>query len=682
MKRKVLVFMAAVLAVIPVRSAAAETAEQSFEQKAKQMALNIVSDYGVSGIQYAIRDDGKVVLSGGAGIKDKAAKTPVTKDTMFGIGSTSKMYVTAAAMKLADLNKIDLDKPLTTYVKEFKMADERYKKITPRMLMNHSSGLYGSSFKNSFLFDDNDTEAHDELLDKLRSQRLKAAPGEFSVYCNDGFQLLEILVERVSGLSYSKFLQVHFNKPLALSSTKTPLDSFDRNKLAKTYFTGFQQALPVENVNLIGTGGIYSTAEDVSKFADMLMGNRTELLSERSAKAMQNPEYRKGLWIAEESNTFNYGLGWDAVQLAPFDEYGITALSKGGDTPMYHASLIALPEYDISMAVLSSGGASSFNSTMGTAILLEYLKSKGIISEILPDKTFQPPVKADMPADLEAYSGLFGHTGSMVNLDVKDGELLMDPNDDSLPVQKFVYTGDGQFKSSDGSATVSFVQAANGKTYLKKYGYDNIPGLGQVINGLYLSQKLERNPLDQPTQKVWEQRNGKKYYRLDEKISSLGYLMAEGLLIKKISVNADYGYASGTKIVDKNKSVNAMAIPVMNGRDSFDLNFHTKNRTEYLTINKEAYISEDGIQPFSQGVSTVRINEGKAVWYKIDKKTTNRDVTVKYPSSGGYVVYDAKGTVVHFSKISGKKTVVLPEGGLIVFGGEKGDVFSVNVKKS
>lgn len=72
---------------------------------------------------------------------------------------------------------------------------------------------------------------------------------------------------------------------------------------------------------------------------------------------MQNHEYKNGVWVSEETNTFNYGLGWDAVSLAPFSDYGITALSKGGDTIMYHAALTTIPELDISIAVLSSGGS-------------------------------------------------------------------------------------------------------------------------------------------------------------------------------------------------------------------------------------------------------------------------------------------------------------------------------------
>ena len=82
------------------------------------------------------------------------------------------------------------------------------------MLLNHSSGLQGSTLGNAFLFNDNDTYAHDTLLQQLSNQNLKADPGAFSVYCNDGFTLAEILVERVSGMSFTEFLHQNFTEPL------------------------------------------------------------------------------------------------------------------------------------------------------------------------------------------------------------------------------------------------------------------------------------------------------------------------------------------------------------------------------------------------------------------------------------------------------------------------------------
>ncbi|WP_064201270.1 serine hydrolase domain-containing protein [Brevibacillus brevis] len=682
MKKVVSVFMTAILIAIPVTPAFALTNPDTVKEKAQEQASKIVSDYGASGLQYAIRDHGSIVLSGSAGVYDKETKSPITEDTMFGIGSVSKMYVTAATMMLADSKKIDIDKPLTTYIKDFKMADKRYKQITPRMLMNHSSGIYGSQYGNSFLFEDNDTKNHDESLVRLQSESLKSTPGEFSVYCNDGFQLLEILIERVSGLRYSEFLETYISDPLQLTSTKTPLDSFDRDRLIKTYYPGMDQALPVENANLLGTGGLYSTAEEVTEFAEVLIGNRTDILSEKSVKAMQSHEYRKGVWVPEETNSINYGLGWDAVRLAPFSDYGITALFKGGDTIMYHAALVTLPEHDITIAVLSSGGGSTYNSLAASNILLEYLRAKGTIKEILPEKTFEPPVKVDMPSDMLAYSGLYGSVGKTVKLEIKNGEIYSpDLAFEGLPPQKYVYTGNGQFINNDGNATISFDRAKNGKTYLKLNAYINNPGLGQSFSVSYELQKLASNPLKQSMKTVWENRDGKKYYALDEKITSVMYLN-NALVTKTISVDISHGYASGTKIVDKNNAVNVIQIPAFAGRDAFDLNFYQKNQKEYVKINGLSYISEDAIPAFNDGKDSLCIipSDGQARWYKIDAKSANRVMNVETPESGGFAVYDKNGMTVNFSKASNKHSVVLPESGMIVFGGNAGDVFKINLK--
>ena len=131
---------------------------------------------------------------------------PLTNDTIYGIGSVSKVFGAVAVMKLVDEGKIDLDTPLVQYITDFKMKDERYKHITPRMLLNHSSGLRGTRSPNDSLFEDNDPYAHDTILQTLSDQTLKSDPGAFSVYCNSGFTLAEILVERVSNMSFTTFV--------------------------------------------------------------------------------------------------------------------------------------------------------------------------------------------------------------------------------------------------------------------------------------------------------------------------------------------------------------------------------------------------------------------------------------------------------------------------------------------
>lgn len=683
MKKLISMLCTAVLVVMPMTDVRAEANKMgAIEDHAGRLATEMVQNYGVTGMQYAIMDEGKIILSDSVGFQDKASQKPVDKDTMFGIGSVSKMVVTAATMMLVDSGKVDLDQPLTSYIKDFEMADDRYTQITPRMLMNHSSGLYGTHYGNSMLFDDNDTRNHDELLLKLKSEKLKSNPGAYSVYCNDGFQLLEILVERVSGLSYSEFIAKFISNPLQLHATKTPLDSFDRKQLSETYWPTIKTKLPVENANIIGTGGIYSTAEELNRFAEVLIGNKPDILSKTSAESMQNHEYRRGIWVSEERNTFNYGLGWDAVALAPFSDYGITALTKGGDTMLYHASLITIPEHDISMAVLSSGGSSIYNQMFASNVLLEVLEDQGIIDEIKPDQTFTSPVKVTMPTELTAYSGLYGTVGETLNIDIQNGEFKLPALQGGIiPEQSYVYTGDGQFTSPDGSVKIGFVKEKNDKVYVKVMANMALPGLGQMVMNTYDYQKLDHNALDTATTEKWAARNGSKYYALDEKITSIFYLLPS-MLIKNLTVDIDNGYANGTLVVDPDNSKNIAQIPVMNGRDVFDLQFYTKNGAEVLNQNGQEYIAEEAITPIfggKTGITTIPAN-GQARWYAIDSRSANKMLTVDTPESGGYAVYNAEGEVVQFSKATNQQSTVLSKGGFIVFGGEAGDVFKIQLK--
>ncbi|KOY16635.1 beta-lactamase, partial [Paenibacillus xylanivorans] len=164
---------------------------------------------------------------------------------------------------------MDLDVPVVNYIPDFKMKDNRYKQITSRMLLNHSSGLLGSSGSNATLYGDNDTYSHDTFLDQLAIQTLKADPGEYSVYCNDGFTLAEILVERVSGMGFTAFIHKYITEPLDMKHTKTPQDVVDPVEMAGIYSPLYEGQLPQENYNIIATGGIYSTAEDLVKFSQI-----------------------------------------------------------------------------------------------------------------------------------------------------------------------------------------------------------------------------------------------------------------------------------------------------------------------------------------------------------------------------------------------------------------------------
>lgn len=651
--------------------------ENDLQKTAEGFASVLTSDYGVSSVQYALIDHGELILSGSYATQENS---DVTAETIFGIGSLSKIYVTAAAMKLTDDGKVDIDQPLVTYIPEFEMADQRYKQITPRMLMNHSSGIYGSTFHNGFLFESNDTETHDDLLKHLRSQTLKANPGEFSVYCNDGFQLLEIMIERVSGMGYTQYLDETFFEPLGLTNTKTPLSTFDRQRLALIYHPVSGELLPVEAANVLGTGGLYSTAEDVCRFAQVLMGDNPDILSKQSVLAMQQEEYKNGIWTEDDESIFGYGLGWDVVNTPPLSYYNIRAQAKGGDTSLYHSSLIVIPEHDMAMAVITSGGSSIYNNVFAFNLLLEALNNKGIITEIQPDKTFNTPVPVPITEEIKAASGIYGTITSTAIIDIQSEKVTFPPVIPGfLSEEEYIHIGDGIFQNQDGNVSVQFVDESNGKTYLQAKGYLDLPGLGQAVLTFYSYQKLLPNPMDTSVMSAWEKRNHTRYYAVSEKAVSQDYCLD---IYKDLSVDVQNGYAMGSKIIDADHAIAILQIPSLYGRDVKDISFYRENDAEYLQMQEMLYISEDALTPISmESTSSYSIPEsGYAQWYKITEEIAGKTITVTMPESGAFAVYDSEGQYTAFSIISKGNQAVLPENGSIVFVGEPSSEFHIFIQ--
>ncbi|MFF2015314.1 serine hydrolase domain-containing protein [Paenibacillus sp. NPDC058177] len=668
------------IALAEMQNIAVNTYEVT-QKAAKEKADLLTQTYGTNSVQYALIDHGKIVASGQFGKNDEQGQKSLTKDTMYGIGSTSKMFTTVAVMQLVDQGKIDLDTPVVQYVPEFTMKDERYKQITPRMLLNHSSGLNGSSLTNAFLFEDNDTYAHDTLLGQLAGQTLKADPGAYSVYCNDGFTLAEILIERVSGMDFTSYIHKFITEPLGMVNTTTPLDTPNTAKMAGLYYPTYLGQLPNETANVIGAGGIYSTAEDLARFSQIFTGEAKGVLSGKSAAAMAQDEYKTPLWPDDTAYSFDYayGLGWDSVNLYPFNEYGMKGLTKGGDTPLYHSSLVVLPEQNMAAAVVTSGGSATIDRLMANEILLQALKEKGTIADFKPEKSFGAPVKADMPESVLQYSGIYGATNATVKIDITKGGVMSITSEQSPgnPAQIFKYSADGTFRSADGNAKLSFVTQENGRTYLWIRQYASLPGLGQMSMSVYNAEKLQPQDLSIATKEAWKQRDGKKYYLLNERYTSLIYLLLPPF---QLNVSKQLpGYVLDKRITDPNTAISELQIPGMSGRDLSGYTFFKQDGVEYLNSGGSILVNENAVKPIyvsKQSIVTIPPS-GYARWFTISDTNGGKIIKVNMSSNASFSVYNAKGTCIYFSVIGGKDKIELPAGGSIVFAGDAGAKFEI-----
>ena len=644
----------------------------------ERVQLLLDAGAGIASIQYAMMDSGEIVESGVGGVYSKQENRLLTTENLFGIGSTSKMFTTAAMMRLADQGKVDLGCPVTDYIPEFTMADERYQDITVRMLLNHSSGLMGSTYGNGFLFDDADTQAHDTLLDDLATQTLKADPGAFSVYCNDGFTLAEIVIERVSGMSFTDFIHQEITDPLGMAHTKTMQDDFDRSSIVRTYNPyAPEQETPTDAVNIIGTGGVYATAEDLCRFAQIFTGE-ADVLTDASREATFHKEYADGQWLDVENNTVGYGLGWDSVDLYPFNLYGIQAVTKGGDTLLMHNSLIVLPEYGLSAAVSSSGGSSAYCQMLATSLLLDQLEEKGIITERLSAlDSFTPAEQTALDADMKQYEGLYGDSTSLMRLTMDDaGTLTLTNAYAPTQAQTYIYCGDGLFKHETGALELRFIEQ-NGRTYLTARGYSAIDGLCDVVSETYYLEKLPENAVTDEMQTAWAAREGKAYVSVTDKASSQLYMSG----LPMLGIGTVDGYLLSNPLTSGSRADVAIQIPMMGGRDTSPFVFETIDGAEYMHYTDGLYMDISAVPDIYTGTQshlTIQPN-GYNRWYNLPEVLDGKTMSIQGSESTGFVVFNAAGQTVNQSAVTGDTQVILPGGGAIVFCGDAGDRINLTI---
>lgn len=465
----VLIFAAQLLgAVLPAASLAAFPYDTAIAT-ARLEIWKALSN-GASAAAVAVLDDDRIVYSEGFGMRDREQSLPIDTNTQFNIGSISKVFTAASILLLTEDGLIELDKPVTEYLPEFTMADSRYVDITVRMLLNHTSGIPGTIWKGAMGSEKN-RDFVGETLAILQRSKLKHNPGEISIYCNDALTVAEAIVERVSGMSFSDFLNTRVFSQAGMINSSCYFRDGNAN-IARTYDGDSNTALPVEYVNPLASGGIASTAEDLVRFARSLWTN--SLLAPASMEEFMKPQYGPRT-VPEGIPEWARGLGWDHVALEHFARQGKTVLAKDGATTQFIAQLYVAPHDKLSVA-LTFAGYGGDPGVIATEILQAVMEGKGLVSAIA-DETQLPSPDAPIPAELLPFAGYYGSSvaifklefdteASRMNLSVYDGGVF------SL-VDQLRYAENGYFYMGDGSR-LSLAEAL-GTRFMLQY-HDDLAG--------------------------------------------------------------------------------------------------------------------------------------------------------------------------------------------------------------
>jgi len=162
----------------------------------------LLRDHQVPAAAWGVLHDGQVV-DGAAGLLSTTTEVEATPDSLFQIGSITKLWTSTLVLQLVDEGKVDLDVPVRTYLPELRLGDEAAAAvITTRQLLNHTAGFEGDIFTDTGYGDD----CVEKFVATLHDVPQLFAPGEQFSYNNAGYCVLGRLVEVVRGLPYDEFL--------------------------------------------------------------------------------------------------------------------------------------------------------------------------------------------------------------------------------------------------------------------------------------------------------------------------------------------------------------------------------------------------------------------------------------------------------------------------------------------
>ncbi|GAB2480548.1 serine hydrolase [Nocardiopsis aegyptia] len=345
------------------------------------------------------------------GVLNKATGVTTTRDSLFQIGSITKVWTATLAMQLVDEGALDLDAPVADVLPELRLADPRVaQRVTMRHLLTHTSGIDGDVFT--------DTGRGDDCLERFVGQLDEAAQnhpmGATFSYCNSGFVLAGRVIEKLTGMSWDRALRERLCAPLGLERTVTLPEEALRFRTAMGHDSeGGQPPRPVPAWGLPRSSGpaglITATADDVLAFARLhLTGGTapdgTRLLSERAAQAMTEQQVE-----LPETHSLgdSWGLGW-----IRFGWDGRRLIGHDGSTLGQSAFLRVLPEQDLAVTLLTNGGAAKdlYRDLFGE-----------IFAELAGMAIPEPPQPPTGPVSVDARRHLGRYERAGTRIDILEG---------------------------------------------------------------------------------------------------------------------------------------------------------------------------------------------------------------------------------------------------------------------
>lgn len=384
-----------------------------------------VDQKGLPALSIALVDDQDLVWAEGFGLEDPDAGTPATAETVYRVGSVSKLFTDIGVMQLVEARALDLDAPVTTVLPDFRPRNPFGGEITLRQLMSHRAGLVREPPVGHY-FDPTEPSLQ-ATVESLNGTTLVYPPESRHKYSNAGVAVVGYVLEHSRGEAFAPYLARSVLEPMGMSGSGFEPDEGIRRHLAKAVmwsYDGREFPAPTFELGMSPAGSMYAPVTDLARFLSVLFaggrGPEGQVLSAASLDTMWTPQFD------DPGATTGRGLGFGISRLDGHRQVG-----HGGAIYGFSTELAALPDDRLGVAVATTRDFS--NSVTGRIarealrLMLAHKESRRLIT---PDRT--TPVEPSLAREL---AGRYRTGEAGVDIEERDGRVYVTPADGGYRVE-------------------------------------------------------------------------------------------------------------------------------------------------------------------------------------------------------------------------------------------------------
>ncbi|MCP4660448.1 MAG: serine hydrolase [bacterium] len=416
-----------------------------------------IADWNAPGCGLAVVSGGEVVYARGFGLRDLERRLPVTPDTLFAIGSTTKAFTTTVLGTLADEGKVDWDRPLRTYLPEFRLHDPITSElISPRDLVTHRSGLP----RHDLVWYNNHEITREEMVARLAFLESSAALRSKFQYNNLMYVAAGYLIEQLTGDRWEAAVRTRIFEPLGMTRSNFSVDDSQQDEdfafPHRENDDGEIERIPFRRIDLVGpAGSINSSVREMSRWLLLnlnggKLGDR-RLINAATLADIHSPHMPTGGSPERpEISQGTYGLGW------AIDTYrGHRRIHHGGGIDGFITSVMLFPDDDLGL-VSFTNSESDFPELLNQHVadrmlgiepidwngeaLAERVQERKARAEAAPQKQTTRRLGTHPSHELADYAGRYQHPGyGPLAVALGDGSLQVTFNGIAAPLEHWHY---------------------------------------------------------------------------------------------------------------------------------------------------------------------------------------------------------------------------------------------------